>query len=187
MKFGMIGSRWQGGTLAKQLAKAVASSVSVANRRGPQVALQEFAKQTGPIASPVEDAGHQMRITLVHDRPSPSSDIPSLAKVPLQGTVPTPVTIVDVRITTLLRIGPIPEGSCRALQAGLVGQVSGSKARLARPRCQGPSNTAFTLQLGAPGKASLSSYASGRRSACRRPGRVTRRGPHKPPFDDHRI
>ncbi len=47
MRIGMVGAGAQGGTLAKQLAKA-GHEVRVANRRGPQ-SLQEFAKQTGTI------------------------------------------------------------------------------------------------------------------------------------------
>ena len=76
----MIGAGWQGGTLAKQLAKA-GHEVRVANRRGPQ-SLQEFAKQTGTIASTVEDAATNAELIMIA---LPYQGHPKPAKVPLQG------------------------------------------------------------------------------------------------------
>ena len=63
MRIGMVGAGAQGGTLAKQLAKA-GHEVRVANRRGPP-SLQEFAKQTGTIASTLEDAATKSELIIV--------------------------------------------------------------------------------------------------------------------------
>src|SRR5260370_21207573 len=56
IRIGMIGAGWQGGTLAKQLAKA-GHEVRVANRRGPQ-SFHAFAKQTRTIASTLQNAAN---------------------------------------------------------------------------------------------------------------------------------
>src|SRR5260221_380544 len=88
MRIGMIGAGWQGGTLAKQLAKA-GHEVRVANRRGLQ-SLQEFAKQTGTIASTVEDAATNAELIMIA---LPFKAIPSLPKS-LFKDLPDSVTIV---------------------------------------------------------------------------------------------
>src|SRR5260370_19600636 len=104
MRIGMVGAGAQGGTLAKQLAKA-GHEVRVANRRGPQ-SLQEFAKQTGTIASTVEDAATNAEVIMIA---LPFKDIPSLPK-PLFKDLPDSVTIVDVsNYYPSWRDGPIPE------------------------------------------------------------------------------
>ena len=104
MRIGMVGAGAQGGTLAKQLAKA-GHEVRVANRRGPQ-SLQEFAKQTGTIASTVEDAATHAEVIMIA---LPFKDIPSLPK-PLFKDLPDFVTIVDVsNYYPSWRDGPIPE------------------------------------------------------------------------------
>jgi len=104
MRIGMVGAGAQGGTLAKQLAKA-GHEVRVANRRGPQ-SLQEFAKQTGTIASTVEDAATHAEVIMIA---LPFKDIPSLPK-PLFKDLPDSVTIVDVsNYYPSWRDGPIPE------------------------------------------------------------------------------
>ena len=110
MSIGMVGAGAQGGTLAKQLAKA-GHEVRVANRRGPQ-SLKEFAKQTGTRASTVEDAATNAELILIE---IPFKDIPSLPK-PLFKDLPDAVTIVDVsNYYPSFRDGPIPE-----VEAGLV-------------------------------------------------------------------
>src|SRR5260370_37911678 len=63
MSIRIIGAGWQGGTLAKQLAKA-GHEGRLANRRVPQ-SLQEFAKQTGTIASTVKDAATNADLIMI--------------------------------------------------------------------------------------------------------------------------
>src|SRR5260221_9762842 len=140
MRIGMIGAGWQGGTLAKQLAKA-GHEVRVANRRGPQ-SLQEFAKQTGTIASTVEDAATNAELILIA---LPFKAIPSLPKS-LFKDLPDSVTIVDVsNYYPSWRDGPIPE-----VEAGLVGREGGGKQN-GRPPGKGFNNIAL-YNLGHPGK-----------------------------------
>src|SRR5258707_9955571 len=110
MRIGMVGAGAQGGTLAKQLAKA-GHEVRVANRRGPQ-SLQECAKQTGTIASKVEHAATNAELIMIA---LPFKAIPSLPKS-LFKDLPDSVTIVDVsNYYPSWRDGPIPE-----VEAGLV-------------------------------------------------------------------
>ena len=109
MRIGVIGAGLQGSTLAKKLAKS-GHEVRVANRRGPE-SLEEFAKQTGTIASVLEDAATQSELIIIA---IPFKNIPSLP-IPLFRDLPDSTTIVDAsNYYPSWRDGQIPE-----VEAGL--------------------------------------------------------------------